>query len=422
MIRRIILLTILFCGFATLVEAQTKAETKLYNTTKSKEDIKSINKFLAKFPNSVYANEITKLKDSITFFKLNKNDVTAYMNFVQECPNSYYLSAAYKEIERLNTSSISDAQSKEIAAAYFGGSAPDKYIAKSVKYLNNENIVLVWENKGNGSYNIEVLTQNGNNWNKSNSLTENKYILDDNLKEFEFVESCKVVNISGEQYLQFSYTNRSNKVDNRSKIANNNVEYIVNIYSIKDNSVFCAMYSGLCDLEQAAQPFNQQGFAIYGKCNDTAGGGMYATDQMKHLIKEISNNSKLQPLDKERFLTQETIQWWYNNNPEGAKQLKFGAMEKENPIAIAFEQSTQKEKVGDKIVNFFDIFGTTVIVAYDRVDKTYALVWCEPVAVKKSDAELSNLYQEKQSVIALVYYKGNTVYKKRINLNSRAIY
>ncbi|MBR6541384.1 MAG: hypothetical protein IKT74_07650, partial [Bacteroidales bacterium] len=318
--------------------------------------------------------------------------------------------------------SISDAEAREIAARFYGKSIPTEYITKSVKNFNKENVVVIAPLKGISSYRIEVITQNGSNWEISNTLTENKYILDDNLNILEFVGECKVVTINGEQYIEYAYTNRSDKVDQRTRLANNNAEYILNLYSIDHNSVFSAMYSGVTDINVTALPFDNEEFIIYGKCNDTAGGGMYATDQMKHLLRDISGNKKLQPFDKQRFLTQETIQWWYDNNPEKAKTLKFGTIDKDNPIAIAFEQSTQKEKVGNKIVNYFDIFNTTVIVSYDRGEKTYALIWCEPVPVKKSDAELSNLYGEKNSIIALLYYKGNTAYKKRINLNSRIIY
>jgi hypothetical protein len=421
-IKGLFLVATLLLVSLSFANAQTKGETKLYNTTIAKGDLKSLNKFLAKYPTSVYAPEITKLKDSITFFNLNSNDVVAYMEFCKQHPESYYLYAANKKIQELNTSSISDAEAREIAARFYGKSIPTEYITKSVKNFNKENVVVIAPLKGISSYRIEVITQNGSNWEISNTLTENKYILDDNLNILEFVGECKVVTINGEQYIEYAYTNRSDKVDQRTRLANNNAEYILNLYSIDHNSVFSAMYSGVTDINVTALPFDNEEFIIYGKCNDTAGGGMYATDQMKHLLRDISGNKKLQPFDKQRFLTQETIQWWYDNNPEKAKTLKFGTIDKDNPIAIAFEQSTQKEKVGNKIVNYFDIFNTTVIVSYDRGEKTYALIWCEPVPVKKSDAELSNLYGEKNSIIALLYYKGNTAYKKRINLNSRIIY
>lgn len=422
MIKKFILATILSCSIISFAQAQTKAETKLYNTAKTKGDVKSINKFLNKFPNSVYSVEITKMKDSITFFNLDNNDVVAYMNFCNEHPTSYYLKAAEDKIAILNTSSISAAQAKEIANGFYGADATEKNIVKSFKNLNKENIIVIWYESGKTNYNVEILTQNGDNWEKSNSINENKYILDDNLSSLEFVGECKVVTIKGEQYVQFSYTNRTNAIDNRSKLPNNNAEYVLNLYSIKDNSIYSAMYSGVVNLDATTESFDNEKFIIYGKCNDTAGGGMYATEQMKYLLKELSKNDKLQPVDNQKFIVHETILWWYNNNPENVKKLKYGAIDKTNPIAIAFDESKYKEKAGDKIVNFFDIYNTTVIVSYDTVEKTYALIWCEPVATDKKGAQLSNLYHEKLGIVALIYYKGNKAIKKRINLNSRAIY
>ena len=83
--------------------AQTKAETKLYNTTIAKGDLKSANKFLAKFPSSTYAPKIQRLKDSLVFNNLNANDVLAYISFVEENPKSFFKAAANKKIEELNT-------------------------------------------------------------------------------------------------------------------------------------------------------------------------------------------------------------------------------------------------------------------------------------------------------------------------------
>ena len=57
--------------------AQSKAETKLYNTVMTKRDLKNANKFLSKFPSSQYAPAVQKVKDSIGFYSLDQNDVTA---------------------------------------------------------------------------------------------------------------------------------------------------------------------------------------------------------------------------------------------------------------------------------------------------------------------------------------------------------
>ncbi|MBR5404578.1 MAG: hypothetical protein IK113_10230, partial [Bacteroidales bacterium] len=45
--------------------AQTKAETSLYGKTIRKFSIKAADKFLKKYPNSVYATKVLHLKDSV---------------------------------------------------------------------------------------------------------------------------------------------------------------------------------------------------------------------------------------------------------------------------------------------------------------------------------------------------------------------
>ena len=112
--------------------AQTKAETKLYNTTIAKGDLKNANKFLAKFPSSTYAPKIQRLKDSLVFNNLNANDVLAYISFVEENPTSFFKAAANKKIEELNTSNISDSQALE-AALQAGLQKEEILAAKGVK-------------------------------------------------------------------------------------------------------------------------------------------------------------------------------------------------------------------------------------------------------------------------------------------------
>ena len=45
--------------------AQTKAETKLYNKTLSKASVEAFDKFLKKYPSSVYAADILARKDTL---------------------------------------------------------------------------------------------------------------------------------------------------------------------------------------------------------------------------------------------------------------------------------------------------------------------------------------------------------------------
>ncbi|MBO7269565.1 MAG: hypothetical protein J6U83_07435 [Bacteroidales bacterium] len=150
--------------------AQTKAETKLYNTALAKGDLKNANKFLAKFPNSVYAPKIQRLKDSLVFNSLNANDVLAYMSFVEENPKSFFNAAANKKIEELNTSKISDSQALE--AALQAGMQKEEILAvKGVKNRNVEYVAAISAPK-NGYYTISTLAQNNGTWETASQVQE----------------------------------------------------------------------------------------------------------------------------------------------------------------------------------------------------------------------------------------------------------
>ena len=56
---------IIFTLSATDAVAQKKSETKLFNKTVAAGDTTSFNKFLAKYPNSVYSPIIQAKKDSL---------------------------------------------------------------------------------------------------------------------------------------------------------------------------------------------------------------------------------------------------------------------------------------------------------------------------------------------------------------------
>ena len=99
------------------LNAQSKAETKLYNTVMAKRDLKNANKFLKKYPSSQCAPAVLKVKDSIAFYGLDKNDATAYITFVTDNPKSFYASAANSRVAELNTSSITAEQALEAAVA-----------------------------------------------------------------------------------------------------------------------------------------------------------------------------------------------------------------------------------------------------------------------------------------------------------------
>lgn len=399
----------LFAGSTGTANAQTKAETKLYKSVLAKQDLKTASKFLAKFPNSTYAQQVAGIRDSIVFFNLDGNDVTAYVTFLENNPKSAYAARANARIEQLNTSSISNPEAFSIAKE---AGIPEQEIlaVKGVKNLNKEHVVAIAA-PVSGEYTLHVISQENGEWKKVAQVEETIYTNDPELGLFKLTPEIYTVTLGGAQHLFFAYTNSSDKAGKRSNIPNNNVEYVANLYSMADNSIYNVLYSG-----------KAEGDEIYGSTMDSAQGGMMATPQQTYLLRHLRANENLKPYDKEMFRTQKTIEWWYENNPQNAGNLQFGIIPAESELARKFTENKGKEKVGQYTVAMFDICHNTVVVVYNREDQRYSLALCQPVPQGKNSLELNTFYGEKGNTLVLYYYKGKTPIKKRLNLGSKRMY
>ena len=410
--RRFLLYTCLFalscCAAETLV-AQSKAETKLYNTVLAKVYLKSANKFLAKFPNFAYAPKVQRLKDSIVFNSLDANDVLAYISFVEQNPKSHFKGAANEKIEQLNTSSITDAQALEIAQQ--AGLAKESILsATGVKNRNKENVVAILAPQ-NGYYSLAIIAQDNGIWEQVAQVEEQVYTNDADLEQFSVLPQSKAVTINGAQHLFFAYTNNSNKTDKKSNIPNNNCELAVNLYSLDDNSIYNALFSG-----------KMENGTLYGSTMESAQSGLMANPQQAYLMRTLAKMENLKPYNKEQFRTQETIQWWYENNPQNGGNMQFGIIPDNSELAENFMAYKEKEEVGQYTVAMFDICHNTVVVVYNKEDKKYSLALCQKIPVEKNDVELGSFYGEKGNTLVLYYYKGKSSIKKRLNLGSKRMY
>ena len=392
--------------------AQSKAETKLYNTVMTKRDLKNANKFLNKFPSSQYAPAIQKVKDSIGFYGLDKNDVTAYITFLNNNPKSFYASAANARIVELNTSTISAEQALEAAVAA-GLQKEAIAAAAGVKNRNNEYVaVLAAPAASSKNFKLILLSNSNGAWSISDEISENIYTNDYELNEFALKETLKPVTIKGLQYLYFGYANSSSHVDKRSNIANNDCELVLNLYSMDDKTVYNILYSG-----------KTQDGILYGSSMDAEQAGAGDTEQQAYLISQLNQIDYLKPYEAERFMAQDLIQWWYKNNPANSKDVAFGIIPDNSPLIEMFNNSKDREKVGNYTVALLEnVFGNTIIVVRNNGSKQYSLAMCQPTPKSDKDLELNTFYGEKGNILALYYFKGKTSVKKRLNLMSKKLY
>lgn len=389
--------TVLLFAISTLlftpVFAQKKGETKLFKNTIAKGDTTSFNKFLAKYPNSVYAPTIQAKKDSL----IKSYNTTIYSK---------------EEAGRIFSENVAAAANKLYGV---------DFVALSARKNNKEYIVGVISPSKEDPYTLQIVrideTAPGQ-WQESFSNNASRYMQDDNLKLFSMASIDDIFNgkttpqeviIDGEKHICFYHLNYTEGTDERSGWPNNTAELVANLVSLGDGTLFSSIYAG-----------ERNGNEIEGSCADIAQVGIMATPQMNWLMRSFGKSTQLKPFDKEKELTKKAIQWWYDNNPQGSTRLNFGVLEENHPIVKRFLEDKYIESSKSNRATFFEIMGTTVICNYNKGTKQYLLLHCEKQpSDSQKEKSLNTLYFEKDNTIVLYYYKGKQAIKERIDLNAK---
>jgi hypothetical protein len=394
----------LLLAFGAL-NAQTPAETKLYNKTLKKPSVKAYDKFLNKYPDSVYAVEILTLKDSTLFAAVDKEDAEAVEAFAAEHPSSPIIGQVKEIIARHNTSPLT----REEALAAVRALAPEAADAVGWRRGNRDYALGLAAADGTLRLYRCALGADGS-WTLADTSVPERYNLDSKLTDCRLDGLVELVEINDKKYLSFNYIN---SVDKRK-----NIEYVASLYEPAEESVTHAMFYGR-DMS------GKDGLKIEGQCPEAL--SMVALPENAWLLNRINSDSRMVPIAKADALTDDSIAWWLEKNPEAetrASRLNFGALDEESSLVAGFKTARSRDKDSSRSFTaaMFDIRDYTVIVAYSKTYKNYILVWCEPVCVNKNrDKLLNNIYFEDDSSLALFYYKGKTTFKNRINLASRTI-
>lgn len=348
-----------------LAFAQSKAETKLYQKTVSKPSVAAFDKFLKKYPSSVYAAEIQAKKDTLLI--ISPYDLADAGQILSEYMPGYKVKAqAWRSegIDRVSGVGFDD---------------------EGCRYM--------------------LLEKGKNGW----SVASEYNVEDDDIKadsNFDFVDSTYVLKIAGREYLRF----------NRliTYAGGDSLEYVAHLFCPKEE-------------------FNSRSLSFIGKvlADGTAEGriddGLESgmdTPPMIFLKSELQKKENLHELPMSTILTDESIQWWLDRNPDAltsARSIRFGQIPEESSLALTYE-SLKKESCSKFRAAMFDIRGYTVVVAYERATGKYLLAWAEPECKDhKNGRLLNNIYFEDGSTLVLFYYHGKKTFKYRLNLSSKSL-
>ncbi len=391
--------------------AQSKSETKAYNSAVKKATVKAYDSFLNKYPESTFFTEILTLRDTKLFSDVDTTDVLAVEAFVDAHQETPLMERIETIIDRLNISPI-DYQTAE---SIFGES--QSLDGKDLSFhalgyrSHGVDMILGVVLRENVNPMLTNLVKDDDNWAPSDGI-----LLPDNSvlgepEQIYFADGFEIVKIQSNRYLQFCTVNYHN--------GGTKVEYVAHVFDIENQQDYTGSFYG----NNLQYPNITSDYLIEGQDPSSLSTGLVLAEEI-YLKNLVASNEKLTLISEENLKVDNAIEWWYSKNPKAetsAKSLSFGLLDVDNGIVKKFS-SSPKESSGHYRVALFDYRGQTMICAYNTTTKEYSLVWCEPVAQDKNrDKLLNTIYFEKDSNLVMFYYKGKTTFKIRVNLANKSI-
>lgn len=373
MMRKILPVAFALLLAALPLSAQTKAETKLYNKTLSKPSVEAFDKFLRKYPSSVYAAEITARKDTL-----------------------------------LNISPYSEAQAAAIAAELLPGGVSFRAIADRREAVDRIYAVCL-DGEGLALDQVRIVTlEKGRSAWAMTGTYDAPASSADGMAERAFVDGTQTFDIRGTRFLRFNYLMRS--ADGAQQA------YVAAAYAPQTDDFGCVSFSGK-DIRRG-----DDAYRISGRSDAALLSGL-DRPWMRLLLKDVDENPCLEAIPENFWLTDAAIEWWLEQNPGAltdATHLKFNIIQKESSLVEEFTKARGKKNSGKYTAAMFDHRGYTVIVAYQKADDNYVLAWAEPECKDHyRDRLLNSIAFDDANSLAMSYYHGNRTFKYHLNLASK---
>lgn len=359
---------------AAPLSAQKKAETRLYDKTLSKPSLEAFDKFLKRYPNSVYAADILARKDTL-----------------------------------LNISPYNEEQAAGIAAGLLPSGVPVRALADRREAVDRIYAVcLDGERLGLDQVRIVSFRKGPDGW-----LEESVYDAPaadaEGMRIREFVDDAAVVTIRGTRYLFFHYL-MSGGDDAQT--------FVSAAYAPQTDEFGCVSFRGR-DIRGSG---HVPAYHILGRSDEAMLSGM-DRPWMRLLLKEIQDNHWLEQIPDDVWLTDAAIAWWQEQNPDAltsAMHIQCNILQPECSLVQEFAAAKGKKNSAKYTAALFDHRGWTVIVVYQKASDDYILAWAEPEAKDHyRDRLLNSIAFDDANTLAMSYYHGNRTFKYRFNLTSK---
>ena len=364
---------------AAPLAAQKKAETKLYDKTVAKPSLAAFDKFLKKYPSSVYAEDILARKDTLL-------NITPY-DMAQAAAIAAPLLP--EDTEFLAVADRREAVDRIYAVCLDG---PEMLIALDV-------VRIVSFRKEAGGWEQE-------------SVYDAPAAPDGNAAYRYFVDSSSVITIRDMRYLRFNYM--LDDLDGSEQI------YVAAAYAPQTDDFGCVSFEGLNVL-----PANDPApYRLSGRINEVALTGL-ERPFMRLMLNDIRENPNLYEIPENFYLTDAAIRWWQDMNPDAlttAKNLKFNILPENCSLVEEYTKAKGKKNSSKYTAAMFDHRLFTVIVVYQKEDKNYVLAWAEPECKDHyRDRLLNSISFDDANTLEMAYYHGNRTFKYRLNLTSKTL-
>lgn len=357
--------------------SQTKAETRLYKRALEKPSVQAFDRFLKKYPSSVYAVEINARRDTL-----------------------------------LSISPYSEAEAESLLAAYLPPGAvfkafPDRKEAVDRIY----GVCIASSELDAGHLKFYTLVKGEDGWNLADS-----YLVPtaggNSAEQKQFVDSTAVFEIRGERYFRFNLLS--------SSAGSDKMDYTAATWSPSGDSYSEVVFEG----RNILQPGDSLPFLIEGRINESSIMNP-ALPEVRLMTASIGENPCLKELPEADYFTDAAINWWLEQNPDAttsATRLNFNILPENSSQVEQFNASRDKKSSARYSAALFDLRGYSVIVVKQKADGSYVLAWAEPECKDHyRDRLLNSISFEDANTLEMFYYHGNRHFDYKLNLASKTV-
>lgn len=353
--------------------AQSRTETRNYERTLGKPSLEAYDRFLKKYPSSVYADDVRARRDTL-----------------------------------LNISPYDMEEARTIISAFTSTEGP--FIAFADRREAKDRIYgfrLLGQ-----AVEISAIEKAGDEWKKIFSY-ENPSQLSSLPTEKAFVDGIGEFRCRGARHIQFSYLVNYKEEAQRQA-------YVAACFCPQTEEYRELAFSGKSLLQDAGSSTD---YRIEGRVRENMTVGM-DKPEMRALLGIVESNDRLVKIPDNYYLADVDIEWWNDNNPDAlttAKSLKMNIIQEGSALIEQFGKA-KRQSSGKYSAALLDIRGYTVIVAYRKAQNDYILAWAEPECKDRyRDRLLNSISFDNADTLSLFFYQRNKTFKYRINLSSKTL-